>query len=145
MGSFTIGVLARSAQVSVETVRYYERRGLLEQPERGSGYRHYSDDDLRRLQFVRRAKDLGFTLAEIRDLLGAAGSQSTDEVLSAVRAKLQRVDDDVRRLEQLRCRLSRLARACEDGSTDCVALEVGDAGLQPAAGGAERAMWPIDR
>ena len=137
MGSFTIGVLARSAEVSVETVRYYERRGLLDQPERGPGYRQYSDDDVRRLQFVRRAKELGFTLTEIRELLGAAGSRSTDEVLAAARAKLARVDDDVLRLERLRCRLGRLVRACEAGSTGCVALDVDDDGLPRAAIGGE--------
>ncbi len=140
MGWFTIGTLARTAQVTVETVRYYERRGLLEQPERGAGYRQYSDDDVRRLQFVRRAKELGFTLSEIQELLGSAGSRSTDEVLAAARAKLAHVDDDLRRLELLRGRLTRLVRACEDGSTDCVALEVDD-----AAPGEERATWPIDR
>lgn len=137
MASFTIGVLARSAEVSVETVRYYERRGLLDQPERGAGYRQYSDDDVRRLQFVRRAKGLGFTLAEIRELLGATGSRSADEVLAAARAKLARVDDEARRLEGLRCRLSRLVRACESGSTDCVALDVGDGGLPRGDAGRE--------
>ena len=74
MGSFTIGRLAETAGVNVETVRYYERRGLLEQPPRpGQGYRQYSDADVWRLQFIRRGKDLGFTLAEIAELLGPEG------------------------------------------------------------------------
>ena len=125
MGSFTIGVLARSAGVSVETVRYYERRGLIEQPDSdGSGYRQYSEDDVARLQFVRRAKALGFTLNEIRELLGAARSRSTEEVLAAARAKLAQVEADARRLDGLRCRLSRLVVACESGDDECVALEV---------------------
>ncbi len=126
MGTFTIGVLARSAGVSVETVRYYERRGLLEQPPtEAAGYRQYSEDDVRRLQLVRRAKDLGFTLREIRELLGAAQSRSGNEVLEAARSKLDEVDGDIRRLEALRCRLSRLVEACETGGQECVALEVG--------------------
>ena len=125
MGSYTIGALARSAEVGVETVRYYERRGLLEQPPRGAGYRQYSDDDLARLRFVRRAKELGFTLSEIRELLGAGESRSAADVLAAARGKLARVNDDVRRLEDLRCRLSRLVRACQEGSDGCVALDLG--------------------
>jgi MerR family copper efflux transcriptional regulator len=121
---YTIGVLARSAGVSVETIRYYERRGLLEQPvSEGFGYRH-SDDDLRRLRFVRRAKGLGFTLSEIRELLGAAGARSADEVLLAARAKLDQVDVDIRRLTSLRDRLSRLVEACQSGDQGCIALEV---------------------
>lgn len=123
MGSYTIGALAREAAVSVETVRYYERRGLLDQPPRGAGYRQYSDDDLARLRFVRRAKALGFTLAQIRDLLGPGGGpRSAAEVLAAARAKLAQLDDEARRLDDLRARLGRLVRACEDGSDDCVAL-----------------------
>src|SRR3954452_6882763 len=88
--TFTIGAFAREAGVNVETVRYYERRGLLEQPDRGpgDGYRRYTAHDLDRLQFVQRAKSLGFTLTEIRDLLRAADTSSPDEVLAAARAKL---------------------------------------------------------
>ena len=126
MGSYTIGVLARSANVSVETVRYYERRGLLQQPDGTGGYRQYSDDDLRRLEFVRRAKQLGFTLSEIRELVGASQSRSAEDVLAAVRAKLVQVDDDVRNLERLRRRLSRLVEVCEDGGSDCVALRTSE-------------------
>src|SRR4051794_2153554 len=96
MESFTIGTLATKADVNVETVRYYERRGLLEQPEKpGDGYRRYGTEDLRRLQFVRRAKDLGFTLAEIADLLDAAATQSADDVLAAARAKVAAVDAEL--------------------------------------------------
>src|SRR5438128_2434299 len=101
VASFTIGALARSAGVSVETVRYYERRGLLHQPSRGAGYRQYSGDDLARLQLVRRAKDLGFTLTEIRELLGAAASGSADDVLAAARAKLDEVGESMRTLQLL--------------------------------------------
>jgi DNA-binding transcriptional MerR regulator len=124
VGAFTIGTLARAAGVTVETVRYYERRGLLQQPARGDGYRQYSDDDVDRLQFVRRAKALGFTLAEIRTLLDASTTGSAPDVLAAARAKLDRVDADVRRLRQTRDRLARLVQVCADGSEDCVALEI---------------------
>ena len=70
MATVTIGQLARKASVHVETVRYYERRGLLpEPPRRWSGYREYSDDDVARLQFIKRAQGLGFSLKEIAELL----------------------------------------------------------------------------
>ena len=121
MGSYTIGALARAAEVSVETVRFYERRGILEQPERGDGYRQYSDDDLRRLQFVRRAKDLGFTLREIGELAG--GTEC--DVLAASRAKLAEIDRQRADLDVRRERLARLVEVCEDGDEGCGALRIG--------------------
>ena len=124
MSGFTIGRLAAAAGVTVETVRYYERRGLLEQPERSVGYREYSQDDVDRLAFVRRAKALGFTLAEIRALLAAAGTGSIADVLAAARAKMAAVDGEIRTLQATRSRLSHLVRVCEAGDADCVALEV---------------------
>ena len=76
MAGLTIGKLAAAEGVGVETVRYYQRRGLLSQPERrGSGYREYSESDRARLVFIRRARRLGFTLAEIADLLGPGRDQ----------------------------------------------------------------------
>ena len=125
MGTYTIGTLARSANVSVETIRYYERRGLLEQPARGDGYRQYSDDDLARLRFVRRAKELGFSLAEIRELVGTE-DRTSGEVLAAARAKLRAVEDDMARLQTLRVRLEQLVRLCEEGSGGCARLDPGD-------------------
>ncbi len=111
----TIGELARQAGVNVETVRYYERRGLLDEPPRTpSGYRQYGADDLWRLQFIARAKQLGFTLAEIADLLGDDG-RSAKGVLEAAQAKLASVDERERELVELRCRLQRLVQLCADG------------------------------
>lgn len=66
MKTFTIGQLAKQAKVNIETIRYYERRGLLPEPQRrASGYREYSTDDVIRLRFIKRAQELGFTLKEI--------------------------------------------------------------------------------
>lgn len=121
---FTIGTLARAAGVSVETVRYYERRELLEQPERGEGYRRYSQDDVERLRFVRRAKDLGFTLAQIKDLLASAECKSMAGILAAARVKLAEVEGRMSELASLRNRLDGLIRTCERGDGDCVELEV---------------------
>jgi DNA-binding transcriptional MerR regulator len=108
MSTFTIGQLAAAAGVHVETVRYYERRGLLDPPERtASGYRQYTADDLWRLQLVGRGKQLGFTLAELAELLRDA--RTAEAVLAAARAKLAEVDRRQHELAQVRDRLEHLA------------------------------------
>jgi len=122
----TIGKLAAAEGVGVETVRFYQRRGLLAEPERrGSGYREYSDADRSRLVFIRRARGLGFTLGEIAELLGPAEAQSTAEIQTAAQAKLAAIDGQVRELLQQRCRLRQLIRVCEHGDgRHCAALQL---------------------
>jgi DNA-binding transcriptional MerR regulator len=134
MAGLTIGKLAAAEGVGVETVRYYQRRGLLEQPDRrGSGYREYSDADRSRLVFIRRARRLGFTLAEIGELLGPAEASSAAEIARAAQAKLAAVDEQARELELLRCRLRRLLHVCEHGNgSDCAALQLGELAPQKA-------------
>ena len=126
MAAFTIGRLAEAAGVHVETVRYYERRGLLEQPARGAGgsssYREYSADDVWRLQLIGRAKSLGFTLAEIGELLD--GGRSNAAVLSAARSKLAAVEEQQAALSALRSRLERLTDLCASGDEDCLTFGV---------------------
>jgi len=91
MPGLTVGKFAAVEGVGVETVRFYHRRGLLALPERqGSGYREYSEADRWRLAFIRRARRLGFTLGEVRDLHGPAEARSTDEIVRAAEAKLWR-------------------------------------------------------
>jgi DNA-binding transcriptional MerR regulator len=124
MSGMTIGKLAAAEGVGVETVRFYQRRGLLATPERrSSGYREYSEADRWRLVFIRRARQLGFTLGEIAELLGPAEAQSTQEIADAAQAKLAVIDAQVRELVQLRCRLRQLVRVCEHGNgQECAAL-----------------------
>ena len=127
METFTIGQLAHDAGVNIETVRYYERRGLLREPPRSiSGYRQYSAIDLRRLQFIARAKQLGFTLAEIASLVGDQdGSETTESVLIMARSKVQELDQHRKELDDTRSRLERLIDICEDPKNeDCAALRV---------------------
>lgn len=121
---YTIGTLARLSGVSVETVRYYERRELLEQPPRGDGYRRYSEADVERLRFVRRAKELGFTLAEVKDLISSAECGSAAGILAAARAKRAQVEERIAALDALRARLDTLVRTCERGDDNCVELDV---------------------
>jgi MerR family transcriptional regulator, copper efflux regulator len=126
--TFTIGQLAHSAGVNIETVRYYERRGLLRDPPRSdSGYRQYSTDDLWRLQFIARAKRLGFTLSEIASLVaGSEGGDSAESIVAAMaRTKLQELDERQRTMDETRLRLTRLMVICEDPkSEDCNSLRV---------------------
>jgi DNA-binding transcriptional MerR regulator len=121
MATMTIGKLAAAGGVSVETVRFYQRRGLLAEPERrGSGYREYSDADQSRLEFIRRARQLGFTLGEIADLLGPV---QADDIARAAQAKLAAVSEQIAELARLRCRLRQLVRVCEHGDgAKCAAL-----------------------
>jgi DNA-binding transcriptional MerR regulator len=128
MNGMTIGKLAAAEGVGVETVRFYQRRGLLAQPERrGSGYREYSDADRSRLVFIRRARGLGFTLGEIAELLGPAEAQSAAEIQTAAQAKLAAIDEQVRELMQQRCRLRQLIRVCEHGDgRQCASLQLPD-------------------
>ena len=132
MAGITIGKLAAGEGVGVETVRFYQRRGLLALPDRASsGFREYSEDDRRRLAFIRRARQIGFTLGEISDLLGpgdAHGSgtgQRTCDIVRAAEAKLAAISQQIRDLAQLQCRLRRLVQVCAHGdSEDCVALHL---------------------
>ena len=128
MAGLTIGKFADAEGVGVETVRFYQRRGLLAQPARGrSGFREYTEDDRWRLAFIRRARGLGFTLAEISDLLGPAEARSTDEIVRAAEAKLAAVAGQLGELARLQCRLRRLVQVCAHGSSDdCLALHLGD-------------------
>ena len=120
----TIGKLAAAEGVGVETVRFYQRRGLLAKPERRpSGYREYSEADRWRLVFIRRARQLGFTLGEIAELLGPAEAQSAQEIAAAAQVKLAAIDAQVRDLMQLRSRLRQLVHVCEHGNgQECAAL-----------------------
>jgi DNA-binding transcriptional MerR regulator len=128
MAGLTIGKLAAEAGVSVETVRFYQRRGLLVLPERrGSAFREYTPADQWRLAFIRRARQLGFTLTQIRDLLGPAEASSTADITRAAGAKLAEITRQIAELAELQCRLRRLVQVCAHGSrADCVALHVGD-------------------
>ncbi len=111
MAGLTIGRFAAAEGVSVETVRFYQRKGLLAQPERaGSRFREYSDGDRARLAFIRRARMLGFSLSEISDLLGPAQAGSAQDITRAAQAKLAVIGEQITDLSALQCRLRRLVR-----------------------------------
>jgi Zn(II)-responsive transcriptional regulator len=109
-----IGELARRAAVGIDTIRYYEREGLLPKAQRlPSGYRVYDQQDVRRLRFVRRAKALGFTLPEIRELLALSSRQDDMAGMkAAASAKLADVEAKMAELERIRAGLEALVAAC---------------------------------
>ncbi len=110
-----IGELAQRTGVPIDTVRYYERQGLLPPPDRQpSGYRSYQADDVTRLRFVRRAKALGFTLEEIRELLDLSGRREDDmgSLKAAAEHKLADVEAKLSELVRIRDGLRTLIEAC---------------------------------
>jgi len=110
-----IGELARQAGVAIDTVRYYERQGLLPEAERTrSGYRCYAAPDVERVRFIRRAKALGFTLSEIGELLALSGRRGADMagMKRAAEAKLADVDARLAELQRIRGGLEALVASC---------------------------------
>ena len=134
MRSLTIGELAAEGGVGVETIRFYERKGLLAPPERtAAGYRQYDDEAVGRLRWILRAKELGFTLAEISELLDA-GERTPAGIAAAANAKLVEVDGEVERLRQVRARLESLVGLCEGGDgMACVRLDADPAAVAAPA------------
>ena len=124
----TIGHLAKESGVNLETVRYYERRGLLPKPPRSaSGYRLFPAEAARRLRFIRRAQELGFSLREIRDLLSLRVLPSTRsaEIRTRAEAKIADIEAKIRTLESMKKTLRKLTRVCDGCSpvAQCPILE----------------------
>lgn len=114
--SLTIGRLAQAGGVGVETVRFYQRRGLLETPTRNDGIRRYGSDDLRRLRFIREAQAAGFTLEQIKELLDLDASNDRPRVRELARERLEALDERIAELKRARDALKRLATECGSGS-----------------------------
>jgi len=113
MSNFSIGKLAESAGVAIDTVRYYERNGLLQPAGRlASGYRRYGEAELRRLRFIRRAKALGFSLEDIRTLLELSAERSVAKVKRAAQLKLADIEARIAELERVGAGLRKLIAAC---------------------------------
>ena len=123
-----IGELAAEAGVNVQTIRFYERRGLLREPGRlTTGYRTYSSEVVRTIRFIKQSQKLGFTLAEVRDLLRFLESRPSNaaEVRSIAEAKIRDIDERIEYLRATRDELSRRLRNCEcgKGQRPCLVFE----------------------
>jgi MerR family transcriptional regulator, mercuric resistance operon regulatory protein len=111
----TIGKLAAAGGVGGETIRFYQRKGLLGTPTRDGGVRRYSSDDVRRLRFIRQAQAAGFTLEEIRELLDLDASDDRSRALEMATVRLAALDARIRDLQRARHALKRLAKECGGG------------------------------
>ncbi len=115
MNAMTIGQLAGAAEVNTDTVRYYERQGLLLPEDRtASGYRHYTKNSLQRLRFIKRAKTLGFSLKEIGNLLELSERETADcgDIRQCAREKLSELEPKIADMLKIKAALEKLAAFC---------------------------------
>lgn len=119
----TIGKLAKQANVTIETIRYYQRKGLLTEPEKPeTGYRQYPSEAIARIKFIKRAQQSGFTLKEITELLSLDGEHCED-VQKIAEQKRQQIDEQLKDLTSLRNVLDGLVKGCQqDKTTDHCSL-----------------------
>lgn len=127
--ALSIGQVATAGNVNIQTIRYYERRGLFPPPRRtAAGYRQYPDDAVARLRFIKHAQELGFSLDEIQGLLGlrVRHGAACDAVEQKARQKIEVVQQRIRDLQRMKRTLERLAAACaaRRPMDDCPILEV---------------------
>ncbi len=128
MGYLTIGKLAKKAQVNIETIRYYERRGLISRPPRPhSGYRQYPNEIVKRIDFIKRAKELGFSLKEIGNLLSLRLDPSTScsDIKSRAETKIEHIEEKIKALQKMKTALVEVSRACSGRGpiSECPILE----------------------
>ena len=125
MPALTIARAAREAGVNIETIRFYERRGLIERPLKGEGYRVYSPEHVARIRFVKEAQQIGFSLAEIKELLALRADPNSD--CSAVQRQAMTKQQEVRRkieqLQEIEAALETLIAACPgQGALQCCSI-----------------------
>ena len=115
--NLTIGKLASAAGVGVETIRFYQKRGLVAQPDKARGYRQYKADDVARIQFIKRAQGLGFTLNEINELIELDQDQSAEcgDLQAHANEKIRVIDEKLADLTRMRAELVNLAASCDSG------------------------------
>ena len=114
--SLTIGKLAAAGGVGVETIRFYQRKGLLAQPPRESGIRRYRSEDLRRLRFIKQAQAAGFTLEEIKELLLLDAGEDRSRARSLADSRIKALDAKISELRTARNSLKKLVIDCGEGS-----------------------------
>ena len=116
MNLLRISDLAKRGGVGVETIRFYQRKGLLDAPPgKGTGGRHYGTDDVRRLRYIRKAQTAGFTLSEIAELIDLDRSDDRPRARDMARERIAALDARIEELTEARAALAKLARACAKG------------------------------
>lgn len=110
--SFTVGQLAKAGSVGVETIRFYQRKGLIDTPTGATGIRRYGSQDVRRLRFIRQAQSAGFTLAEIKELIALDAGRDRTRVRALAAKRIAALDCQIAALERARDALRRLSAEC---------------------------------
>lgn len=126
--SLTIGKLADKSDVNVETVRFYERKGILRQPKKQGGFRYYPEEYITRIRFVKSSQELGFSLKETKELLDLKikNQSRCSDVLSKTEQKIQEINQKISNLKKMKKSLEALASCCVDSNrplSDCPILE----------------------
>lgn len=123
MKSMKIGEVAKLAGTGIETIRFYEREGVLLEPKRRpSGYRQYDEATVERLEYIRRAKELGFTLSEIKELLSLSFAHSNcDHIRQRTEGRITDIENKIRSLQQMKRSLRKILERCQtkNSTDDC--------------------------
>lgn len=123
MTNITIGQFAKAVGVGVETVRYYQRKGLLAVPDSVTGIRRYGQAEIRRLKFIKNAQKAGFSLREIKELIALDSSSDHKRAYQITTARLQQLETKITEMQQARDSLKRLAEQCAgNGEEQCCAI-----------------------
>jgi MerR family transcriptional regulator, mercuric resistance operon regulatory protein len=123
------GQVAKAAGVSIQTLRFYEREGILVAPRRSrSGYRLYTADAVRVIRLVKRAQELGFTLREVRDVLRLRPPRRKEAVVAAAEAKVSEIEERIRALTLMKKTLKKLLKNCDDDDCAILALDSSKSG-----------------
>lgn len=126
MSDVTIGKLAIAAKVGIETIRFYERKGILKQPlKKEGGFRYYASEEATKIRFVRRAQQLGFTLKEVKELLDLQSKRKLTgkQVVEKAKEKILEIQSKISDLKQMEASLRKLAKMCgkgENNETSCI-------------------------
>lgn len=129
MNEITIGKLADLADVNLETIRYYHREGILKEPaKRTNGYRYYNDDHLSQIIFIKKVKELGFSLKEIKEMLeiNTKPRATCELVKEKVSKKIFEIDQKILDLKQMKKSLSEISDACDTGKSEMKKIKVMD-------------------
>lgn len=118
MQTMTIGKLAKTAQVGIETIRYYQSRGLLPTPDKTTGYRQYPLNLVERIRFIKRSQELGFSLDEITDLLSVHGNHQRESIQQITAARLAQIESKLADLKRMQSVLTQLLNECEHTNPD---------------------------
>jgi MerR family mercuric resistance operon transcriptional regulator len=116
IGALTIGKLAKQSKVNIETIRFYERKHLINQPEKQGGFRYYSTDYVSRIRFIKRAQELGFTLKEIHELLSLSLEEHArcGDILARAQQKIDEIEQKISDLSNIKTSLEQLKRCCDN-------------------------------